>query len=170
MDQSSNKSDSNDKKTKKLTKTSKEDLGKKMLEILHDVIEQYTSPEEQHIFPEEEKKGKSKLARFSKERDELEKKIINILQLDANNSFTLDELDNNVEKQKKLTELIPDIKKYYSACDWSFIKRPDMKRAYLYIVKNTLTDTSYDFITSSVQVKDGDNKKLTRKYRIIKKQ
>ncbi len=52
---------------------------------------------------------------YKKEQDELVDKIINILELDNENSIILFNLDNNKIKQDKILELIPEIrKKYYS--------------------------------------------------------
>ncbi len=41
-------------------------------------------------------------------------KIINILELDNENSIILFSLDNDNTKQDKILELIPEIRKYYS--------------------------------------------------------
>ena len=51
---------------------------------------------------------------YKKEQDELVDKIINILELDNENSIILYNLDNDKIKQNKILELIPEIRKYYS--------------------------------------------------------
>ena len=51
---------------------------------------------------------------YKKEQDELVYKIINILELDNENSIILYNLDNDKTKQDKILELIPEIRKYYS--------------------------------------------------------
>ena len=51
---------------------------------------------------------------YKKEQDELVDKIINILELDNENSIILFNLDNDKTKQDKILELIPEIRKYYS--------------------------------------------------------
>ena len=47
---------------------------------------------------------------YKKEQDELVDKIINILELDDENSIILFNLDNDKIKQNKILELIPKIK------------------------------------------------------------
>ena len=51
---------------------------------------------------------------YKKEQDEIVDKIINILELDNENSIILYNLDNDKTKQDKILELIPEIRKYYS--------------------------------------------------------
>lgn len=51
---------------------------------------------------------------YKKEQEEMCDKIIEILDLPETNTITLYELDNDKEKQKKIIELIPDIRKYFS--------------------------------------------------------
>jgi hypothetical protein len=51
---------------------------------------------------------------YKKEQRDIIDKIINIMGLDDENSVTLYELDNNDEKQKKILDLIPEIRKYFS--------------------------------------------------------
>ena len=48
---------------------------------------------------------------YKKEQEEIIDKICNILDLENRNTYTLYELDNNVEIQKKIMELIPEIRK-----------------------------------------------------------
>ena len=50
---------------------------------------------------------------YKKEQDELVDKIINILELDNENSIILYNLDNDKTKQDKILELISEIRKYY---------------------------------------------------------
>ena len=45
---------------------------------------------------------------YKKEQDELVDKIINILELDNENSIILYNLDNDKQKQEKILGLIPD--------------------------------------------------------------
>ena len=51
---------------------------------------------------------------YKKEQEEMCDKIIEILDLPETNTITLYELDNDKEKQEKIIELIPDIRKYFS--------------------------------------------------------
>ena len=51
---------------------------------------------------------------YKKEQEKLCDKIIELVQLDNQNCITLYELDNNKEKQDKIMELIPELRKYFS--------------------------------------------------------
>ena len=59
--------------------------------------------------------------KFQNEREDICNKIINILELDENNSFLLCELDNDTEKQNNILLMKEDIQKYFSvSCISSF--------------------------------------------------
>jgi hypothetical protein len=51
---------------------------------------------------------------YKKEQEEIVDKIISILDLENKTEYTLYELDQNEEIQKKIMELIPEIRKYYA--------------------------------------------------------
>ena len=72
---------------------------------------------------------------YKKEQDELINKIINILDLDHENSIILYNLDNDKTKQDKILELIPEIRKYYSFSTIIGASEPTKaKRPYLSII------------------------------------
>ena len=48
---------------------------------------------------------------YKKQQEEIVDKIINILDLKNKNTYTLYELDNNLEIQNKIMELITEIRK-----------------------------------------------------------
>lgn len=86
---------------------------------------------------------------YIKEQDEIVDKIIEILDLDDENSIILYNLDNDKEKQDKILALIPEIRKYYSFTTIIGASEPDKaKRPYLSIIrqltKKKYTMTSYD--------------------------
>jgi hypothetical protein len=106
---------------------------------------------------------------YKKEQEEITDKIINILGLDDKNSTILYNLDNNKDKQNKILELIPDIKKYYSftisigASDPTKAKRP-----YVSIIRQ-FTKTKYNMISSDYKIKTNDDKIIrTKKYTFVK--
>ena len=73
--------------------------------------------------------------KYKIEREEICKKIIDILQLDDNNSFILCEFDDNVEKQKKIMEIKDEIQKYFACSEISSFKPNfECKRPYLNIL------------------------------------
>ena len=51
---------------------------------------------------------------YKNEQIQIMNQIINILQLDNDNGFILYELDNDTDKQTKIMELIPIIRKYFT--------------------------------------------------------
>jgi hypothetical protein len=90
---------------------------------------------------------------YREEQEELIEKIIDILQLDENDSITLYELDNNVEKQSKILALIPDIRKFFSFSTIIGASEPDRaKRPYLSIIKQ-LCKRRYDISVYDCRLK-----------------
>ena len=80
---------------------------------------------------------------YKKEQDELVYKIINILDLDNENSIILYNLDNDKIKQDKILKLIPEIRKYYSFSTIIGASEPTKaKRPYLSIIRQ-LTKSKY---------------------------
>ena len=51
---------------------------------------------------------------YKKEQKEILDKIIDILDLDKENSITLWHLDNDLKKQEKIMNLIPNTRKYFT--------------------------------------------------------
>jgi hypothetical protein len=106
---------------------------------------------------------------YKKEQDEILQKIINIIDLDKENSITLYELDNNTEKQNKIIDLIPDIRKYFSLSFVKGVKNPELlKRPYLSVIKQILKN-NYNIISSDFRTQIDENKIRTKKYIFILK-
>ena len=84
---------------------------------------------------------------YKKEQEEIVYKIISILDLENKTEYTLYELDKNEEIQKKIMELIPEIRKYYAFNNLKAVGEPNKrKRPWLSIIKNLLK-TKYNIIT-----------------------
>ena len=76
---------------------------------------------------------------YKKEQEEIVDKIISILDLENKTEYTLYELDKNEEIQKKIMELIPEIRKYYAFNNMKSVGEPNKrKRPWLSIIKNLL--------------------------------
>jgi hypothetical protein len=76
---------------------------------------------------------------YKKEQEEIVEKIINILNLKNKNTYTLYELDNNLEIQNKIMELIPEIRKWFSFNSLKAVGEPSrIKRPWLSIIKQLL--------------------------------
>jgi hypothetical protein len=93
---------------------------------------------------------------YKKEQEEIVDKIITILDLENKNNYTLYELDNNEEIQKKIMELIPEIRKWFSFNNMKAVGEPSKrKRPWLCIIKQLLKE-KYDIESKDFQfTKDG---------------
>lgn len=108
--------------------------------------------------------------KYKSEREDICKKIISILQLDANNSFLLSDLDADKEKQTAILNMKEEIQKCF-ACSTisSFKPNFECKRPYLNIVKSILRQQNYLFNGTSnvIKMENGDSK-TTKKYHIFR--
>lgn len=108
--------------------------------------------------------------KYKIEREEICKKIIDILQLDTNNSFLLSDLDADKEKQAAILNMKEEIQKCF-ACSTisSFKPNFECKRPYLNIVKSILRQQNYLFNGTSnvIKLENGDYK-TTKKYHIFR--
>ena len=103
---------------------------------------------------------------YKKEQEEICDKIIEILDLSETNTITLYELDNDKEKQEKIIELIPDIRKYFSFNSIKAVGEPQkIKRPWLSIIKQ-ITKLKYTITTNDHRIKIGDQVKRTIIYKI----
>lgn len=108
--------------------------------------------------------------KYKNEREEICKKLIDILKLDTNNSFLLSDLDENVEMQKEILNMKDEIQKCF-ACSTisSFKPNFDCKRPYLNIVRGILRQQNYLFNGISIVIKlENGEAKTTKKYHIFR--
>lgn len=84
--------------------------------------------------------------KYKEEREDICKRLINILNLDTNNSFLLCELDANIEKQTDILNMKEEIQKCFAVSSISTFK-PDRecKRPYLNVVRGILRQQGYIF-------------------------
>jgi len=95
--------------------------------------------------------------KYDKERKEVLNKMFQILEInESNNKFLLHELDADIDKQNKILELEPDIKKIFICGTWSCFKDPTIKRRYLSFIKNTMKTMGYSIISARRNVKVDD--------------
>ena len=101
---------------------------------------------------------------YKKEQNELIDKIINILELDNENSIILYNLDNDKTKQDKILELIPEIRKYYSFSTIIGASEPTQaRRPYLSIIRQ-LTKSKYKLNSYDYRIKQDGKDIRTKKY------
>ena len=101
---------------------------------------------------------------YPNEQKDILNQIINILDLDDNNSITLYELDNNKDKKQKIMDLLPKIRKYFSYRNVIGIANPEKcKRPYFSIIK-CVAKKDYNIINSMHRIKIDDKTITTVKY------
>jgi hypothetical protein len=107
--------------------------------------------------------------KYVNEREDICKKIIEILELN-NNTFLLNELDQNIEKRTKLLDLKPEIQRVFECSTISAFK-PNFpcKRPYLNIVRSILRKQSYEISGDDILIKQENGSYLkTMKYKIFR--
>ena len=109
--------------------------------------------------------------KYNKERQDVLNKMFSILGINENNNtFLLHELDSNVDKQNKILELEPDIKKYFICGSWSCFRTPDIKRKPLSMIKCLMKDMGFVILSSRIKISNDDNTNTNlTKYNILKK-
>ena len=110
---------------------------------------------------------------YENEQNKIVNKIINILQLDSNNSITLYKLDNDINKQNQISNLIPEIRKYFKCnCIVGVLHPEKVQRPWLSILKHILK-IKYKIIINDIQftIKETNNSKIkirTKNYKLEK--
>jgi hypothetical protein len=107
--------------------------------------------------------------KYKTEREDICKKLIDILNLDANNSFILHELDADTEKQDKIMEMKDEIQKCFACSEISSFKPNfECKRPYLNIVRGILRKEGYIFLGKDIEIKINNVIKRTKQYNIFR--
>ena len=108
--------------------------------------------------------------KYKIEREEICKKLIDILKLDVNNSFLLYDMDSDTDKQTAILNMKEEIQRCF-ACSTisSFKPNFECKRPYLNIVKSILRQQNYLFNGTSIVIKSKNGEsKTTKKYYIFR--
>lgn len=107
---------------------------------------------------------------YKKEQNEIVDKIINILQLDDRNSIVLYKLENDKDKVKKIMDLIPTIRKYFSFNNIKAVGEPKkIKRPWLSIIRQ-ITKLKYDMVSCDYRIEINDKKIRTKRYYFYSKE
>jgi hypothetical protein len=104
---------------------------------------------------------------YKDEQEKLADKIIEILELDEDNSITLYELDRDPDKQEKIMELAPEVRTFFTYTCIMGVKQ-DLKRSWLSVMKH-VTKVKYKLISSEVRFQVGDKKIKTVRYYFMEK-
>jgi hypothetical protein len=108
--------------------------------------------------------------KYKEEREQICKKLIEIVNLDDKNSFLLYDLENDLEKQTRILDMKADIQKYFACSEISSFKQNfDCKRPYLNIVRGILRKQGYTFLSTDFDIKVNDVVKRTKKYIIFER-
>jgi hypothetical protein len=92
--------------------------------------------------------------KYKNEREEICKKLIDLLKLDANHSFLLSDLDADTEKQTAILNMKDEIQKCFAVSSISTFKPDrDCKRPYLNLVRGILRQQGYFFENSNILYK-----------------
>jgi len=104
---------------------------------------------------------------YKKEQEEIVDKIVKILDLENNNIINLCDLDEDNDKKKKIMELIPEIRKYYSFNGIKAVGEPNkIKRPWLSIIKH-LTKEKYKLESKEYRFFDEKENKYLRTQKYI---
>ena len=108
--------------------------------------------------------------KYGTEREDICKRLISILKLDANNSFLLCELDADLEKQTAILNMKEEIQKCFACSEISSFKPNfECKRPYLNIVRGILRKGGYTFQNVDIELKmDNNIYKRTMKYKVFR--
>ena len=121
----------------------------------------------QHL-PKPKRVFKTKADKFVNERSVLFNKLMHILGLDVSNSFSMTELDNNIQKQQEIVALKDDAKKYFCISGCTFNRNDvTMTRDYMSIFRNICK--SYGVAYNSCIIYNSSTKKQEVIYTIISK-
>lgn len=106
---------------------------------------------------------------YRQEQEEIIESIIDIIQLDNNKSISLYDLDNDMEKQDKIMNMIPEIRKFFSFSTIIGASEPHRaKRPYLSIIKQ-LCKKKYDISVYDCRIKiDGKDVRSKRYVFVLK--
>ena len=108
--------------------------------------------------------------KYKVEREDICKRLIEILKLDDNNSFLLCDLDTDTEKQGKIMAMKDEIQKCFACSEISSFKPNfECKRPYLNIVRGILRKQGYTFENIDIELKmDNNIYKRTMKYKVFR--
>jgi len=89
---------------------------------------------------------------YKTEQEELADTIINILNLDADNSIILYDIDHNTEIKDGIMNLVPELRKYFSYNNINGLTRPErMKRPYLSLIRQ-ITKVKYSMTSEDIRI------------------
>jgi len=111
---------------------------------------------------------KYKNDKFYNEQLMILKNLEKILNFDNDNrAFILYYLDNNIEQQKQILALIPEIRKYFPCGTWTAINR-NVKKKYLSLLRSIYKTMGYSITRKMLPISINNEVIYTQKYIITK--
>jgi len=110
-------------------------------------------------------------SKYPEEREAICNKLIDILELDGNDTILLTDLEKDIGKQTKILDMKSDIQKYFAVSGLApFRPNATCNRPYINILRGILRRQGYTFDGSPVLVGFENGKSVsTTKYRIFRK-
>ena len=101
---------------------------------------------------------------YKKEQIEITNKLLKIIDLENKNPILLYRLDNDIELQKQIMNLIPEIRTFFTFYDMAAVCEPRrFKRPYFLIIKYLLK-TLYTITTKEFHFTENNKRIRTVKY------
>jgi hypothetical protein len=105
--------------------------------------------------------------KYQKQREDICNKILEILDLDHNNSILLYDLEKDLIKQNAILDMKDEIKQYFAvSCLTPFKPNATCKRPYINIIRGILRQQGYVFQGCNVSIKN-ENNILTRSMKYV---
>lgn len=119
--------------------------------------------------PNMEANNTPKKIRFAEQRKVILNTIFTTLGLVGENKiFFIDELDADAEKTKKIIDLAPDIKQYFSCSGWAYFSyKAEVKKTTISLIRSIFKDMNVKY--SSVYVMDDKNKNVNKRGLLVTK-
>lgn len=109
----------------------------------------------------------TKKVQFINERDEIIKKIYEILKIDDNNkTFLLYDIENSEEIKNKLSEMDEKIKKFFKVGNWNYYiqKNNGIQSPTIGLIRALLKDSNIDLTKKDISMMVNGKKIRTTKY------
>ena len=106
---------------------------------------------------------------YAKEQEETVESIIGILKLDEENSTTLYQLEHDEDKKKRLMDLVPTIRKFFSfsGC-WGVSEPSKLQRPWLSLIR-IITKSHYQMYSLDYVLKQDEKRNRTKRYVFTKR-
>jgi len=117
-----------------------------------------------------ERKRRTKKELFKNERDEIIKKLNELLNLNNKNSIFYYELENNEKAKEYVRNNIENIRKYFKTGTWGYFSNDPLKGMgnEVGLIRTLYTDCDYDIISKRKVVNINNEKRQTTELYILK--